>query len=68
MTVATQVKQTLANLKGLEATLNSFASIEENREAKEVLFRNAERISNVIKDVEDRVVVLEYEEPQYKDK
>ncbi len=66
MTVSTQVKQTLASLKGVRATLETFASIEENREAKAILSRNAERIKQVIRDIDQRVGVLEYEEPQYK--
>lgn len=66
MTVSTQVKQTLASLKGTRATLEAFASIEENREAKFTLSRNAQRISEVVRDMEKRVGVLEYEEPQYK--
>lgn len=66
MTVATQVKQTLAGLKGALATLEAFAAIEENREAKAVLSGNAQRVRQVVRDMEKRVGVLEYEEPQYK--
>ncbi|MFZ5652475.1 MAG: DUF1657 domain-containing protein [Bacillota bacterium] len=66
MTVAAQVKQTLASLKGARATLETLASIEENNEAKHVLSVNAQRIQDVIGDMEKRVGVLEYEEPQYK--
>lgn len=66
MTVGTQVKQTLASLKGVQATLEAFSSIEENQEAKDILYRNARRINGVIRDLEKRVGVLEYEEPQYK--
>lgn len=66
MTVSTQVKQTLASLKGARATLEAFASIEENREAKFTLSRNAQRINEVVRNMEKRVGVLEYEEPQYK--
>ncbi|MCL6610793.1 MAG: DUF1657 domain-containing protein [Peptococcaceae bacterium] len=66
MTVAAQVKQTLAGLKGAQAALEAFASIEENPEAKFVLSRNADRLKQVIGDLHRRVGVLEYEEPQYK--
>lgn len=66
MTIAAQVKQTLASLKGIEATLEDFSSIEENTEAKEILSRNAQRVNQVIKDFEYRLRVLEFEEPQYK--
>jgi len=66
MTIAAQVKQTLASLKGAQATLEDFSSIEENTEAKEILSRNAQRINQVIRDFEKRLGVLEFEEPQYK--
>ena len=66
MTIAAQVKQTLASLKGIEATLEDFSSIEENTEAKEILSRNAQMVNQVIKDFEKRLSVLEFEEPQYK--
>jgi hypothetical protein len=66
MTISAQVKQTLASLKGIEATLEAFSRIEENTKAKEVLHRNAQRVNQVIGDFEKRLSVLEFEEPQYK--
>ncbi|TEB07847.1 hypothetical protein Psch_01402 [Pelotomaculum schinkii] len=66
MTISAQVKQTLASLKGIEATLEDFSRIEENTEAKEVLRRNAQRVNQVIGNFEKRLSVLEFEEPQYK--
>lgn len=66
MTISAQVKQTLASLKGIEATLENFSSIEENTEVKEALSRNAQRVNQVIRDFEGRLSVLEFEEPQYK--
>jgi len=66
MTISGQVKQTLASLKGVQTTLESFSSIEQNPEAKSAFSGNAERISQVIKDMEKRLGVLEFEEPQYK--
>lgn len=66
MTISAQVKQTLASLKGLEATLANFSSIEENTEAKEILNRNIQRVNRVIGDFEKRLSILEFEEPQYK--
>lgn len=66
MTVASQVKQTLASLKGVQATLKNLATVEENREAKEVFINNARKIEEVIGNIEKRVGVLEYDEPQYK--
>ncbi|TYO97293.1 DUF1657 domain-containing protein [Desulfallas thermosapovorans] len=66
MTVSSQVKQTIASLKGTRATLESFASIESNQQAKQVLQKNIVRLEGVIKDLENRLGVLEFEEPQYK--
>lgn len=66
MTVSAQVKQTLASLKGTRATIETFASVEENPEAKEVLDRNLKRIGQVMESMEKRLSVLEFEEPQYK--
>lgn len=66
MTIGAQVKQTIASLKGVRFTLESFASIEENPESKDALWQNIQRINGVIKDLEKRAGVLEFEEPQYK--
>ncbi|MCL6480023.1 MAG: DUF1657 domain-containing protein [Peptococcaceae bacterium] len=66
MTVSSKVKQTLASLKGVQATLETFAACEENSEAKAILNRNSQRINEVIRDMEERLSVLEFEEPQYK--
>ena len=65
MTVAGQVKQTIASLKGAQATLQTFASFEKT-EAKEVFERNAGRIGRVIFELEKRMQTLEFAEPQYK--
>lgn len=66
MTISAQVKQTLASLKGIEATLHDFSEIEENAEAKELLYRNAQRVNRVIGNFEKRISILEFEELQYK--
>lgn len=66
MTISAQVKQTLASLKGVQGTLETFAELEKNLEAKDVLQRNIKLIAPVIRDIEKRIGVLEFEEPQYK--
>lgn len=66
MTISGQVKQTLASLKGVRATLENFVLAEKTPETKTVLNRNTLRIDDVIKDLEKRVSILEFEEPQYK--
>ncbi|WP_041274877.1 DUF1657 domain-containing protein [Desulforamulus reducens] len=66
MTVAAQVKQTIASLKGTKATLDTFQSIESNEDNKKLLDINACRVSEIIDRLENRVKTLEFEEPQYK--
>jgi len=66
MTVGSQVKQTIASLKGARSTLELFAVIETNDEAVKIMKRNASCIENVINDMEKRLGELEFEEPQYK--
>lgn len=66
MTIAGQVKQTLASLKGVHVMLENYALIEENQQAKEVLTRNTQRLQIVIRDLERRTGLIEFEEPQYK--
>lgn len=66
MTVAGKVKQTIASLKGVQTTLETFASVEADEESKHLLEQNAERVGGVITSMEDRLARLEFEEPQYK--
>ncbi len=66
MTVSAQVKQTLASLKGARATMETIATIEENLDARAILAGSVQRIDQIIGDMEKRVGVLEFEEPQYK--
>lgn len=66
MTVATQVKQTVASLKGAQANLESFALETQNQQAKQ-LFQNAAQQTQMIVDtVNARMKEIEAEEPQYK--
>lgn len=66
MTVAAQVKQTVASLKGVRATLDSFASLEKIPETQRLFESNSDRLSDVIDSMEQRVAELELQEPQYK--
>jgi len=66
MTVASQLKQTLANLKGAESTLLLY-SLQSQEEDEKTVYKEAQEAANkVVKDLEDRIKFLEYEEPQYK--
>lgn len=66
MTVASQVKQTIASLKGTRSTLDTFSTFEENEANKNILQQSTQQIGEVIDLLEQRVKHLEYEEPQYK--
>lgn len=66
MSSYSQVKKTFASLKGLQSTIETFAIHEENKESQELLKGNAKRLDEVIGYFEDRLAILEYEEPQYK--
>lgn len=66
MTVASQVKQTLASLKGVQGTLRTYTSQSRDEETQSVYNNSLEITDLIIKDLEDRLKVLEYEEPQYK--
>ncbi len=66
MTVASQVKQTVASLKGVQATLDSFALLEKIPETKMLFEANSDRLNHIIEIIEQRVSELESQEPQYK--
>lgn len=66
MTVGSQVKQTLATLKGVQGTLRTY-SVQSQKEEEKVAYNEAlETTNKIIKDLEDRLKTLEYEEPQFK--
>ncbi|NMA14515.1 MAG: DUF1657 domain-containing protein [Clostridia bacterium] len=66
MTVSSQVKETVATLKGIESTLKIYAVQTVDQEIKSVFSRVGGVIDGVVNDLEERVCVLEHEEPQYK--
>lgn len=66
MTVASQVKQTLASLKGIEATLNHLAIEAKEEDAKFEFHESSLITRRVITEIERRIAELEKEEPQYK--
>lgn len=68
MTVASNIKQTLASLKGIESTLRIYSVQSRKEEEKEVYKNQLQTVESVIKDIEDRLKTLEFEEPQYKGK
>ncbi|MDD9268747.1 DUF1657 domain-containing protein [Paenibacillus sp. GCM10023248] len=66
MTVASQVKTTLASLKSAQASLETFALSTQNQEAKQLYETAAMAAQDIVNQVASRVQQLENEEPQYK--
>lgn len=66
MTIASEVKQCLASLKGVEASLSSLALRTEDNESKRTLHETMMVVSEVVTDLKTRVGELEREEFQYK--
>jgi hypothetical protein len=66
MTVASQVKQTLASLKGARGTLSTYTAQTKDDETQSVYTNSLEITDTIIQDLEDRLRALELEEPQYK--
>lgn len=66
MTVASQVKKTLATLKGSEGILRMYSAQTRDEESREAFNDAIGTTQKVINDIEKRVQKLEFEEPQYK--
>ncbi|NLX86835.1 MAG: DUF1657 domain-containing protein [Clostridiales bacterium] len=68
MTVASKVKQTLAQLRGAQSTLKLYSAASRDEEAKAAFIDAASVTGEVIADLEDRLRTIESQEPQYKGK
>lgn len=66
MTVGSKVKQTLANLKGIESTLRIYSVQSSNKEEIQAYKDALQTAETVTSDIENRLKTLEFEEPQYK--
>ncbi|WP_425058104.1 hypothetical protein SCACP_27540 [Sporomusa carbonis] len=66
MTVASQVKKTLATLKGSQGTLRLYVLQTRDKETKSIYNQALETTEIIIDDLEKRLQTLEYQEPQYK--
>ncbi|MPQ31674.1 DUF1657 domain-containing protein [Clostridium estertheticum] len=66
MTVGSKVKQTVASLRGCEATLRLYSLQERDKEARLIYTEAFEEISKIKTCLEERVSSIEFEEPQYK--
>ena len=66
MTVASQVKQTMAGLKSAQASFEQFALQTENKQAKQLYQDAAQQTMAILQNVEPRIMQTEQQEPQYK--
>jgi hypothetical protein len=66
MTIASNVKQTLSTLKGIEAQLSSLALNSLDEDSKKVFHETMLTMSDIKDDIQTRVYELERAEPQYK--
>lgn len=66
LTVAANIKQTIASLKGTEGTLRMYSIQTQNKNVKAAYREAVHNIDKIIIDLEDRLKTLEFEEPQYK--
>jgi hypothetical protein len=66
MTVASQIKQTLASLKGAEATIKTYAAHHPDPDTKKEFKTCEQKIKTMIGNLEYRIQQIEFEEPQFK--
>lgn len=66
MTIASNVKQTLSTLKGIEAQLSSLALNSLDEDSKKIFHETMLTLGDVKADLQGRVYELERAEPQYK--
>ncbi|MDU5108044.1 DUF1657 domain-containing protein [Clostridium sp.] len=66
MSAISKVKQTLATLKGAEATLRMYYVQEQNKEAKSIYSYSLDEINKINMELDKRISAMEFEEPQYK--
>lgn len=66
MTVASQLKQTLASLKGARGTLRMYWIQTRDEETRSAYSEALDVTDVIINDLEKRLKALEFQEPQYK--
>ncbi|MDI3327005.1 MAG: DUF1657 domain-containing protein [Alicyclobacillaceae bacterium] len=66
MTVASQIKQTLAGLKSAQASLEQFALQTQDKAAKKAFTDAANQTQSIIQSLQSRVSQIEQQEPEYK--
>ncbi|WP_047982182.1 DUF1657 domain-containing protein [Ornithinibacillus contaminans] len=66
MTVSSQVKTCYASIKNIEATLAILRAQTNEASARNVYFETEQLITTIRQDLEQQVLMLAREEPQYK--
>ncbi len=66
MTVATNIKQTIAGLKSAQASFETFALATDNKAAKQLYQDAAQQTQSIIDNIQPRLQQIQQEEPQYK--
>ncbi|KAA0774277.1 DUF1657 domain-containing protein [Bacillus sp. AR2-1] len=66
MTVIASVKTCLASVRGAQASLSSLSLNSQDAESKHVFHECMLEMDSIIADLQNRVSLLEREEPQYK--
>ncbi len=67
MTIISNVKQSLSTLKAIETQLSTLALHSQEEKAQQTFHEMMLVIGEVKKDLQDRKVEMELEEPQYKE-
>lgn len=66
MTVYSNLKQTIADLKSSRETLNIYAVQTKDHENESVINDAIKELDGIVSDLEKRMQALEFQEPQYK--
>ncbi len=66
MTVISQVKKTMANLQGAQSIIRTYSLHCQDQETRDMYSNALDVTTQIIKNLENRVKNLEFEEPQYK--
>lgn len=66
MTVASQLKQTLAGLKSVQGTLRTYAFQSQEEDLRNIFQESLETTEEIIDGLEERLKKIEFEEPQFK--
>jgi hypothetical protein len=67
MTIASDVKTCIASLKGVQQNFSRFALMSRDDSAQKVFHECMMETEEMINELQQRLAVLEREEPQYKD-